>query len=276
MTTVGDNRRWRYSRLKYLFEFERNGVWGDEPTGDGDVICVRVADFDRTNFTVGAAAQTLRSVPAAQLGSRLLQPGDILLEKSGGTKDRPVGCAVIFQGLELPAVCSNFIGQLRPLVDHNPRYVSLLLAAAYLEGRNVPFVTQTTGIQNLDSRGYLSRWVQVPPRPVQDRLVRDIERECDSIDRAVEEHRRFQELLDEHWFAWISDAIGSKLGEEAGPWLSALRDLPGGWRLRPLRTLADIQSGLTLGKQYSGPTVERPYLRVANVHDGQIEPYWVS
>lgn len=37
----------------------------------------------------------------------------------------------------------------------------------------------------------------------------------------------------------------------------------------PLCQLADVASGITLGKKHAGPdTVERPYLRVANVQDG--------
>lgn len=39
--------------------------------------------------------------------------------------------------------------------------------------------------------------------------------------------------------------------------------------LVPLSQLADVSAGITLGKKHEGPdTVERPYLRVANVQDG--------
>jgi type I restriction enzyme S subunit len=34
--------------------------------------------------------------------------------------------------------------------------------------------------------------------------------------------------------------------------------------------MSDIQTGLTLGKIYEGPLIERPYLRVANVQDGHL------
>jgi restriction endonuclease S subunit len=42
--------------------------------------------------------------------------------------------------------------------------------------------------------------------------------------------------------------------------------------VRPLRELADISGGVTLGSEPSGPgTIRRPYLRVANVQDGHLD-----
>jgi type I restriction enzyme S subunit len=155
-------KKWLPLRLKYLFEFERTGVWGEDPRGDGlDVLCVRVADFDRERLLAGSQAQTWRSVPAAQLMSRRLRPGDILLEKSGGGDQSPVGFAVNFDGLA-GSVCSNFVAQLRPRAQHHPRFVGLLLAALCKAKRNLPFVKQTTGIQNLDAAGYLGQEIVVP------------------------------------------------------------------------------------------------------------------
>jgi type I restriction enzyme, S subunit len=37
-----------------------------------------------------------------------------------------------------------------------------------------------------------------------------------------------------------------------------------------LKRVSEIQTGLTLGKVYEGPLIERPYLRVANVQDGHL------
>jgi type I restriction enzyme S subunit len=37
-----------------------------------------------------------------------------------------------------------------------------------------------------------------------------------------------------------------------------------------LKRVSAIQTGLTLGKVYSGPLIERPYMRVANVQDGHL------
>ncbi len=50
-----------------------------------------------------------------------------------------------------------------------------------------------------------------------------------------------------------------------------METIPRGWSLTCLKRIAEIQTGLTLGKTYEGPLVERPYLRVANVQDGHLD-----
>jgi len=66
-------------------------------------------------------------------------------------------------------------------------------------------------------------------------------------------------------------------GIDQGPTLvdtrnSWLDQIPEGWSLVMLKRLAEIQSGLTLGKVYEDEDlVEYPYLRVANVQDGYVE-----
>jgi type I restriction enzyme S subunit len=48
-------------------------------------------------------------------------------------------------------------------------------------------------------------------------------------------------------------------------------ELPAHWQVKRLKFVADLQTGLTLGKDYSGRSlVNRPYLRVANVQDGYL------
>jgi type I restriction enzyme S subunit len=54
----------------------------------------------------------------------------------------------------------------------------------------------------------------------------------------------------------------------ASQWVA---ELPIHWRVKRLKYVASIQTGLTLGKDYAGrQTVARPYMRVANVQDGYL------
>jgi type I restriction enzyme S subunit len=51
-----------------------------------------------------------------------------------------------------------------------------------------------------------------------------------------------------------------------------LGEIPAGWEVKPLKALSQLQTGLTLGKNYEGRNlVARPYLRVANVQDGYLD-----
>ncbi|WP_298460248.1 restriction endonuclease subunit S [uncultured Cellulomonas sp.] len=156
--------------IKRLISDERLGIWGHEP-GEAaiDVRVARVADFDRTAFGL-RAVDTIRSVDAAQLRSRMLARGDVLLERSGGTQRNPVGCPAFVEDVDGPTVSSNFVSRLRPAVDvGDGRYIALVLGAMYWTRRQAPFSTQTTGIQNLDSAAYLA--TRVPDRTLAEQVA---------------------------------------------------------------------------------------------------------
>lgn len=194
------------TRVKYLFEYERNGIWGsDAEGGPDDISCVRVADFDREQFTA-SDAPTIRSVPKAQRLPRLLRRGDVLLEKSGGTQDKPVGCAVNYVS-DAPAVCSNFIAALRPAAHVLPRFAGLLMSALYQTRRNGPFVNQTTGIQNLDSAAYLAQEVWVPGLGDQEAIVRSVEGESERAQQLMRLAEMRVRLLQERKQALITAAV---------------------------------------------------------------------
>jgi type I restriction enzyme, S subunit len=53
---------------------------------------------------------------------------------------------------------------------------------------------------------------------------------------------------------------------------SSLGRVPKDWEVRPLATIAKVNSGVTLGRNIDGlETIELPYLRVANVQDGYLD-----
>src|SRR4051794_6874038 len=112
-------------RLAYTVAHSIGGVWGAEPDGDHDLPVVRVADFDYPNLRISHPVPTLRSISASERATRLLVPGDILLEKSGGGQFTNVGRAVLWTSPD-PAVCSNFVQLLRPASGHEPRYLIYL------------------------------------------------------------------------------------------------------------------------------------------------------
>ena len=68
----------------------------------------------------------------------------------------------------------------------------------------------------------------------------------------------------------ISGLVGTRVDGSHGDLESAIGRLSSGWELVPLRQIAEVQSGLTLGRAFDEPTSEFPYLRVANVKDGHI------
>src|SRR4030088_2335403 len=88
---------WRTLRLKDTITACRNGTWGEEPTGRSlDSICVRVADFDRLRVRVNRPEPTWRFVPESIRVAKTLRRGDLLIEKSGGGEQQPVGTVVLY------------------------------------------------------------------------------------------------------------------------------------------------------------------------------------
>lgn len=54
---------WDVKRFKSIVAESKGGIWGEEPQGnDADIVCVRVADFDRVALRVRLDEPTLRNV----------------------------------------------------------------------------------------------------------------------------------------------------------------------------------------------------------------------
>jgi type I restriction enzyme S subunit len=113
-----------------------------------------------------------------------------------------------------------------------------------------------------------------PDRKQQVRICEYLDSSCAAIDAAVAAKRRQLETLDELRKAIVQRAVTRGLSERVelqdtgNSWMESV---PRGWSLVCLKRIAEIQTGLTLGKTYEGPLIERPYLRVANVQDGHLD-----
>lgn len=112
------------------------------------------------------------------------------------------------------------------------------------------------------------------PLPEQRAIAAFLDRKTAEIDAVIAKKERLIDLLQEERQALISRAVTR--GLDAGvamkytgiPWLG---EVPSHWEIVHLKFLAQIQTGITLGKVYDEPTKMYPYLRVANVQDGSFQ-----
>lgn len=153
---------WQIDRAKWSITSCQNGVWGAEPDGDDDLVCIRVADFDRQSLLVSTEKLTMRSIAEKDRRNRLLEAGDLLLEKSGGGEHQLVGAVVEFNQ-PFPAVSSNFIARMVASDDTDSRFLVYVHFHLYAGRVNYRSIKQTTGIQNLDSQSYLDEPIAYPP-----------------------------------------------------------------------------------------------------------------
>lgn len=201
---------WELRRLRDSIAGCINGIWGDEANGVYDIVCIRVADFEYAKFGVSLRNLTMRSIiPSKRIG-RMLSPGDLLLEKSGGGAQQPVGRIVRFDH-DIDAVCSNFIARIVPGDGYNRDYLVYLHAMLYAIGLNVRSIKQTTGIQNLDSRMYFNETVAFPPLPEQTAIAEYLDAQTAKIDAAIAAARREIELLREYRERLVSDVVTGKV-----------------------------------------------------------------
>jgi type I restriction enzyme S subunit len=205
---------WETRRIRECITNRRAGLWGDEPTAanaEDHIVCIRVADFDMERLRVGTSKLPIRAVPKVAARPRLLVPGDVLIEKSGGGDVTPVGRAVLYD-LPEAAISSNFVTRVRPdRAVLQSEWLLFALAVLHATRANVPFIKQTTGIQNLDEAAYFAQRVALPPLDEQDVILAHLRRVDEEQRMLLEKARRQIELLREYRTRLIADVVTGKL-----------------------------------------------------------------
>ena len=236
---------WRVERLSTSVETQINGVWGSDPNGTDDLPCIRVADFDRENHRIRTDKLTLRSVKPSERAGRILRKGDLLLEKSGGGEQQPVGTVMLYDH-DFQAVCSNFVGRMVLREGYDQTYLTYLHATLYAIGVNKRSIKQTTGIQNIDSSSYLSELVGIPPLAEQAAIAQYLDEAEQQIQAYISTKDRLIALLEEQQQAIIHQAVtrglepNVRLKPSGVEWLG---DVPVHWEIRRLKTLCNMKSG---------------------------------
>ena len=206
---------WDVNRLRATVTGCQNGVWGEEADEVHDVICVRVADFDRVQFRVVLDNPTMRSIDPRSAQTHRLKEEDLLLEKSGGGEKQPVGAVVMYYHSK-PAVCSNFVARMPVAEGHHPRYLTYLHATLYAARINTRSIKQNTGIQNLDSESYLNESVGLPSGIEQRAIADFLDRETARIDTLIAKVETAIRHLREFRTALISAAVTGKIDVREG------------------------------------------------------------
>ncbi|WP_035821750.1 restriction endonuclease subunit S [Janthinobacterium sp. RA13] len=268
---------WEVFRIKSLIFSSQNGFWGEEPNGDeNDIPCARVADFDRSNLTVGDNLPTIRNVPAFQRESRQVCRGDLLFEKSGGGEQTLVGAVVQYTG-ETPVICSNFVAVIKCKSSINARWLCYANAYLYSVGINIRSIKQATGIQNIDSEDYFSERISVPSETEQGLIAGHLDRETARIDELISRKNRFIELLREKRQALITHVVtkgfdpNAPMKDTGVAWLG---DVPAHWDVTRVKYVIS-----SIGQGWSPECESRPVddgewgvLKVGCVNGGVFRP----
>lgn len=135
------------------------GEWGtDDETGEG-IPVLRTINFTNKGV-VDYSNVVTRTITKNNIDEKFLRSGDIIIEKSGGSDKYPVGRVIYFDGPSNTYLFNNFTGLLRVRDQEKwfPKYVFYSLYGNYRRGGTRPFENKTTGLHNLKTDDYVSRY----------------------------------------------------------------------------------------------------------------------
>lgn len=175
-------------------------------------------------------------------------------------------------------IVSPAYGVYRPIEGAGilPAYADYLLRTPLYAAE---YQRRSTGVNSSRLRLYPEQFLRMPvllpPTEDQMAIVRLLDWANGRLERAIRAKRKVIALLTEQKQAITQRAVTAGVEPGVPPKLTGLEWLtavPAHWEVRPLKAVSEIQSGVTLGKDYGGQrTEEFPYLRVANVQAGFVD-----
>jgi len=178
------------TKLNKLISETISGEWGEEDIRFQNVNIIRAANFnndgtiDFSKLVERAILKDLkeggivkRIVDEKKIESKKLIDDDIIIEKSGGGPQTPVGRIVYFINPDNKIyLCNNFTQIIR--VDKNkihPKYFFYGLQHLYDTRRVLKYQNQTTGLINLKLERYLQEEIEVPNLDIQLKIYTQLE-----------------------------------------------------------------------------------------------------
>ena len=267
-TILGDvPADWDAKPLRSLIAEHFAGDWGDDE-GEQAVAVMRSTNLTndgQLDFS-DVATRYFPKDKAEQFG--LLQ-GDLLVERSGGGPEQPVG-RIGFIDRDMPgSTVSNFVQVLRPDAQ---KVDSSFLGWALFELQRTGIVErlqqQSTQMRNLNWRDYQRLVLPWPEIEEQRRIAGALKLADDAIQEARGELETTRELLRSLLRELFTEGLSQPQGVHRSKWMTC----PGHWQIKPLKHFSAIASGFTMGRDLSRhETISVSYVTVVNVQDGRFD-----
>jgi type I restriction enzyme S subunit len=264
--TVDDE--WVSMQIRDLFESSIPGDWGLEGTPDNGIPVLRSTNF-RNDGSIDYSDIAYRRIEERRLKRRLISPGSILIEKSGGSSSQAAG-RVVYCDREFNGTASNFIEIARVKESFSSRYVAFLLQYLYQIGLVFKYQQQTTGIINFRIDEYFEESVDCPASKHEQAQIAKV---LSTVDQAIEQtealvakQQRIKAGLMQDLLTRGIDEHGSLRSEETHQFKdSSLGRIPVEWEVKQLSEIVD--EGITYGIVQAGPHIDEgiPYIRTGDM-----------
>lgn len=229
--------------LKDIIQKPISGEWGLEDLYGTGIPVLRTANFTNEGI-INFENVVTRNISSSKLKGKLLQKGDILLEKSGGSDKQPVGRVVYFDGQADKYGFNNFTSALRisDLTMWNPKYIFYALYANYHHGGTRKYENKTTGLHNLKVDLFI-RSFSVPYATLikQNEIVKKLDL-LNHLENVCEvQLQKLDELVKSRFIEMFGDP--SKLNNFANAQIKDVASVGVGIVIKPTRFYSNDKSG---------------------------------
>lgn len=201
------------TKLSDLFEKPISGEWGVEATHSEGAKVIRTTNFTNIGKLDLSKGVAVRNIDRSTIARKRLIPGDIIIEKSGGSPSQPVGRVVFFDINDDTYLCNNFTSILRAKQHSFPKY--LLYILLYLHKLNIvsKYQNKTTGIINLKLNDYLKNIeIPLPPIETQKKIANVLDKAQELIDKRKEQIALLDDFIQSVFIDMFGDPVSNPKG----------------------------------------------------------------
>lgn len=165
---------WQAKKIGEILQYHIGGGWGKDAIEEKHTVeayVIRgtdIPDVKRNNIS----NCPLRFHTQSNFNSRNIENGDVIFEVSGGSKDQPVGRALlinqrILDAFGKPVICASFCKLMRIKREIiSPELFYLKLLAIYEDRSIYKYQVQSTGISNFKFEYFLSNEMMICPADI--------------------------------------------------------------------------------------------------------------
>lgn len=188
-----------------------SGEWGTEDLDNNGILVLRTTNFTNEG-KINYKNIIKRNIKNKNLDEKYLRKGDIIIEKSGGSDNQPVGRVVYFDGEEEKYLFNNFTGVLRVKSPNLwfAKYVFYSLFANYKKGGTRNFENKTTGLHNLKTDLYINCIdIQDIDFNKQKQIANILDKVTDLIDKHKKQLQKLDEIVKARFVEMFGDPVNN-------------------------------------------------------------------
>ena len=252
------NKNIQYKKLTDICEII-TGEWGTEITENSQniVSVIRTTNFlNNGKIDIQNKELIKREIDKKKIEQKQLKRGDIIIEKSGGSPNQPVGRVVFFDlNSNEVFLCNNFTSILRVKEDINSKYIFYFLRNNYKKNKVVKYQNKTTGIINLKLQNYLNEsCIFLPELKIQNKIVNIL----DNLENIIEKNQNYLT----HLGVLIKSLFTTMFGD--------IKTNNKNWEIVKLEKYINIIGGYAF-KNIDFKSTGIPLIRIGNINSGQFK-----